>query len=34
MNGAGTTSSVEASGPVIRAGALKTITSNEQNTIR
>ena len=34
MNGAPTAGRIEASGPVIRAGALKTITSNEQNTIR
>ena len=32
MNGA--TSRTEASGPVIRGGAPKTVTSNEQNTIR
>jgi len=31
MNGART---IEASGPVIRAGAPKSVTSNEQNTIR
>ena len=34
MNGVPTTSRIEASGPVIRAGAPKSITSNEKNTIR
>jgi hypothetical protein len=34
MNGARTTSHTEANGPVIRAGAPKGMTSNEQNTIR
>jgi hypothetical protein len=34
MNGVPTTSRTEANGLVIRAGAPKTITSNEQNTIR
>ena len=34
MNGARMTSSIEVSGPVIRPGAPKTVTSNEQNTNR
>ena len=34
MNGAPTISRSEANGLVIRAGAPKTLTSNEQNTIR
>jgi hypothetical protein len=34
MNGAQTTNRTEASGPVIRAGAPKSVTSNDQNTIR
>jgi len=34
MNGARTTSRIETSGPVSRANAPKTVTSNEQNTIR
>ena len=34
MDGARTTSRIEASGTVIRAGAPKTVTSNEKNTIR
>jgi hypothetical protein len=34
MDGARTTSRIEASGPVIRSGAPKSVTSNEQNTIR
>ena len=34
MDGARTTSRVDPSGRVIRAGAPKSVTSNEQNTIR
>jgi hypothetical protein len=34
MNGAQTTNRIEASGPVIRAGVPKNVTSNEKNTIR
>jgi hypothetical protein len=34
MNGARTTSRIEASEPVIRAGTPKSVTSNERNTIR
>jgi hypothetical protein len=34
MDGARTTNPIEASGPVIRAGEAKSVTSNEQNTIR
>ena len=34
INGAQTANRIEASGPVIRAGAPKSVTSNEQNTIR
>jgi hypothetical protein len=34
MDGARTTSRIETSGPLSRANAPKTVTSNEQNTIR
>jgi len=34
MDGAHTTNRTEASGPVIRAGAPKSVTSNDQNTVR
>jgi hypothetical protein len=34
MNGGQTTNRIEASDPLIRAGASKSVTSNDQNTIR
>jgi hypothetical protein len=33
MNGTQATSRIEAKGPVIRAGTMNVVTSNEQNTI-